>query len=528
MKQVLGWYNIQDLNKQIVGQIKIGILPSATFSTPKSTKYFRNNQPMSHINLTTNLPNPMKSVIPKQNSEASPKVFFQQLNTQLQDLQELTTRIQQRVYNTPRYSQTSQDDTTHKDSSNMMMEITKTAHDNDDVNTKESSRNDTSTNNLHQDKNRIDLNLIAAEEENSVSNLGEENKSMVDNSSDLEASLVKNIFNPDIEQSPESKETTNADIEQFPESKETTNNIEDDNCSPHSKARYQEYHEETKETDVNNIADDAVSSCDSTDELLEDLKMFEKKFTFLKGTLEKDNDYEGDSWISDTEIIDINLMKHEINSSDKPQFDTVEKKDDVHCVTSSITTKCCDVILEEKGDIDFQIEGIIDDDDLVVNVSSTSYPSKEEEIDSCVGNHVSDEAITLMNLPNEFEKDITLMNSPNGFKEDITLKNGFTEDITNFDNPKQTSECFQGNQDILSEQGEKNMEPTLLEGLRGLNISHEEIGCSSNTEIKPADIPQYLFLISCFLILLCFTKMQDCGKVGWCVQDELYRLSIAF
>lgn len=105
LKQLNGWYNVHDFNGRTVGQIKIVIIPSATLSPSRSAKYFKRHEFVEPVNLdhvffSTKKYEPLPVISQTDSSidenNTSRSMLFEQLKVHLHDLGEITSKIKQR------------------------------------------------------------------------------------------------------------------------------------------------------------------------------------------------------------------------------------------------------------------------------------------------------------------------------------------------------------------------------------------------------------------------------------------------
>lgn len=101
MKQIIGWYNIHDFNGQTAGQLKVGVIPSVAISPSRSAKFFKQFEFMQPVNLDmaffSKCQDATNSLIVDGITETSKSMLFEQLKHNLQDLSDLTSNIRKRV-----------------------------------------------------------------------------------------------------------------------------------------------------------------------------------------------------------------------------------------------------------------------------------------------------------------------------------------------------------------------------------------------------------------------------------------------
>ena len=117
MKQINGWYNIHNFNNQCCGQIKVAIIPSLPLSPSKSSKYFKKYDIVEPCNLdlaffsvapkTTTATNStpgssilVDSITNVNNCQSSVSLFYQ-LRQNLHDLDTITRNIRNRSEQQP-------------------------------------------------------------------------------------------------------------------------------------------------------------------------------------------------------------------------------------------------------------------------------------------------------------------------------------------------------------------------------------------------------------------------------------------
>ncbi|XP_057312675.1 C2 domain-containing protein 3-like isoform X2 [Hydractinia symbiolongicarpus] len=101
MKQIIGWYNIHDFNGQTAGQLKVGVIPAVAISPSRSAKFFKQFEFMQPVNLDmaffSKCQDATNSLSVGGIPETSKSMLFEQLKHNLQDLSDLTSNIRKRV-----------------------------------------------------------------------------------------------------------------------------------------------------------------------------------------------------------------------------------------------------------------------------------------------------------------------------------------------------------------------------------------------------------------------------------------------
>lgn len=300
MNQILGWYNIHDLSRQIVGQIKLGLTPSTVPGPPVSHKYFQSKPPIPPVNLpSNNYSNPLPTFILKPDcheidSNSDNTTIFQKLHSHLHDLQNLTSRIQERAFQTTKVEQY-QSSASEVDASKIP------AYPYDPV-------------------PEIVPEVVPEVVSEIIPNLPE-----VD---DVKTSLSYNTINVDGIEDDAEKASNDEPLISFQNNEEQSGICNDDVASVETDHIPEKLCEEelliesrkdsVEKQDIFEIEDllgnedrEDDDELDNTDALLSDLKKFRQKFTVIKNSIEKEGAFEQDSWISDSEIIHINPHKKE-------------------------------------------------------------------------------------------------------------------------------------------------------------------------------------------------------------------------
>ena len=338
MKQILGWYHILDFNGQIVGQIKIGIIPTNTLSPSRSLKYFKKVEFIEPINLEfscfTN------QFLQSKNEDVavdsiSKSTLFEQLKNNLNDLHCVTRRIESCANNEP----------THTINSAREVQNGKPfiVHDvekkiNGFEKTAETIQNDGNSQNTQKSEssNQKSIDLVTYAYESDIENQGSQ-LSTEDNSS------KRNTHENELEI--------------------------------------------TKDDDEDRDGDEqADSSCDETDELLNHLREFENKYNYLKKLAHDDSD----SVISDNEVLDVQPCRDKCNKNLCRQEQPVEPvqvifgHDDTDATYEIRSNEVADGKDQERQQnlpASVNLTNIVDD---VVNISSGEPTKEDEQIDTPV------------------------------------------------------------------------------------------------------------------------------------------------
>jgi len=100
MKQIVGWYNISDFNRQTIGQLKVAIIPNKILSPSRSNRYFKKMEFLEPVNLEfTCFKNPRENVVTTNDREndvmnsTSKSLLLEQLKGKLADLDNITKQI---------------------------------------------------------------------------------------------------------------------------------------------------------------------------------------------------------------------------------------------------------------------------------------------------------------------------------------------------------------------------------------------------------------------------------------------------
>ena len=110
MKQINGWYNIHNFNNQCCGQIKVALIPSSPLSPSKSSKYFKKydivqpcNLDLAFFSTNTNTTSTKSTkcgdpaLFITEETKQSSESLFEQLRRNLQDLDTMTRNIRNRT-----------------------------------------------------------------------------------------------------------------------------------------------------------------------------------------------------------------------------------------------------------------------------------------------------------------------------------------------------------------------------------------------------------------------------------------------
>ena len=332
MKKILGWYHILDFNGQIVGQIKIGIIPTKTLSPSRSLKYFKKVEFMKPINLEfsrfTNqlLQSKNEDVTADSTSKST---LFEQLKNNLNDLQCVTRRIESRANNEPTHAIN-----TTREVQNSKPFIARDVE--NEINgfekTIETIQNDDNSQNTQQSKssNKKSINLVTYTYECDIENQGSQLST------------------------------------------------EDNSCKRNA---HENESEITKDDDDDHDDDEqADGSFNETDELLNHLREFENKYNYLKKLAHDDSD----SVISDNEVLDIQQCQDKRNKTLCSQEQPVEPvqvifgHDDADAAYKRRSNEVADGKDPERQQnvpTGVNLTNIVDD---VVNISS-GEPTKEDE-----------------------------------------------------------------------------------------------------------------------------------------------------
>lgn len=311
MKLINGWYNIHDFNDQCCGQLKVAIIPSQPMSPSKSSKYFKKHNIVEPCNLHLALYNskpvsssPVSNL--KGGAGESSTSLFEQLRQNLKDLEKMTHDIKTRSLKSTSENEpvvVLQDEGISGDASR---ESTNERYSKEDVFSPQIIQIEVDQNSTESD-NRSNISSLHDSPLPILDDVEELNTEFEYPERDDSARLCRNVSGePSVRDSSDSSQDEN---------------IVDDGCCG--------------DGDLN----------DSTDDLLEHLREFERKYKHLKNIVQNDSDFECD--------------------------------DDLDVISSPAFTSPRDALRSQKSTV--YAEGSIGDSffDQVVNVSS-GEPSKED------------------------------------------------------------------------------------------------------------------------------------------------------
>ena len=325
LKQINGWYNIYDFNRWTVGQIKIGIFPSVVLSPSRSAKYFKHHEFVEPVNLEhVFFSNKFEGQHEyKQqltvDDNTSRSMLFEKLKLHLNDLSDMTNKMKISNQETVPVR-----DTTVKDLTNAL-------------------------------KNSPELDQVAVCRDESTKNSEKveeilesvtgENILPIDNSNNTHTSTMSEKNNPLIQYGIVSNDVFNIN-----DTIQKVQNIDtEQQC------------EEIQENHVDGFLksdEDLMSlSCcpedelnDSTDELLEHLRDFEKKYKHLKEIVQNDSDFDDSE---DENKCKDNSMRKDRKDSENSSFQSprdVESLNDGGEERKEAFTFDCDVVNVSSGD----------------------------------------------------------------------------------------------------------------------------------------------------------------------------------
>ena len=331
MKQILGWYHILDFNGQIMGQIKIGIIPTKTLSPSRSLKYFKKVEFMEPINLEFSCFK--NQFLQSKNEDAaidstSKSTLFEQMKNSLNDLECVTRRIESRANNEPTHAMNSTGEVQNSkpfivrgvDNEINGFEKTDETIQKGDNNSQDPQKSESSN------KKSIDLVTYTYEGDikNQGSQLATEDNSSKRNTHENELEITK----------------------------------DDD-----------EDHDDEEQAD---------GSCDETDELLNHLREFEAKYNYLKKLAHHDND----SVISDNNVLDVQQCQDKRIENLCRQEQLIDQVLFGHGDPDATYEICSNEVADSKNQerqqnilASVNLTNIVDD---VVNISS-GEPTKEDE-----------------------------------------------------------------------------------------------------------------------------------------------------
>lgn len=315
MKLINGWYNIHDFNDRCCGQLKVAIIPSQPVSPSKSSKYFKKHEIVEPCNLHLAFYNskPVSSSVVSnlENGPAESSFLFEQLRQNLKDLEKMTHDIKTRS-----------DKSSSEKEPVTLLQHERLQHFDD------SSKQTTS------DKKPEDYESYSPD-------MAQDTNTSGDPSNISEGSLHDSSGTPILD------DVEHVDTEfEYPERDDSARL-----CTNASGDEPSVRNSSDSSQDENIVRDDGSSRegdqelNDSTDDLLEHLREFERKYKHLKTIVQNDSDFEYD--------------------------------DDLEVTSSPAFTSPRDALRSQKST--FFTEGGIEDSffDQVVNVSS-GEPSKEE------------------------------------------------------------------------------------------------------------------------------------------------------
>ena len=261
MKLINGWYNIHNFNNQCCGQLKVAIIPSTPLSPSKSNKYFKKYDIVEPCNLDLVMfpKSPQLSTI--ENDGTSSSSLFEQLRQNLNDLEQMTLNIKNRTQSTskaplPEKNQTS---------------------------------------NIHKPQQENDQSSSSLQEQNvesatsSLIKTGQTSHQTV-NILDQPENDFQNLHC----QSPDVLDTQETSINfEYPE-RDNNSLVFNRNHSNEPSVREAESVTSSQDVSCTNTEQQSVSESlnDSTDDLLEHLKEFERKYKHLKTIVQNDSDFD--------------------------------------------------------------------------------------------------------------------------------------------------------------------------------------------------------------------------------------------
>ena len=276
MKQINGWYNIQNFNNQCCGQIKVAVIPSLPLSPSKSSKYFKKydlvepcNLDLAFFSATTKKTSSLLAASKEnEDSDKSSVSLFEQLKQNLQDLDTITRSIKNRTEPQRRTTLVTTEDAADKSSELYLQEqdietipvvleadTTVTSVSSSQTYTREEPSNLDYQEDTRRRSSTLDLRLDVTREEI------HENRSTLDD----------NVGSGTSYQEPSIQGLEDA--------------VSSDDISSHGDNK-----------DEGEVAVETESfQNDSTDDLLEHLKEFERKYKHLKTIVQNDSDFDSDS-----------------------------------------------------------------------------------------------------------------------------------------------------------------------------------------------------------------------------------------
>jgi len=269
MKSINGWYNIHNFNNQCCGQLKVAIIPSTPLSPSKSNKYFKKYDIVEPCNLDLVMfpKSPQLSVV--ENDGTSSYSLFEQLRQNLNDLEQMTLNIKNRTQNNV------------------------------------AEQNPTSI--LH-NRQQENLQLTTNERESVSFSLQEQN---VDSATSSSINTCRTYPNHQVQQhldQPENDQNQNSHSPDISDTQETKTHFEYPERDNNSLVFTRNHSNEPSIQEAESTISSQDSSCtitepqsipeslnDSTDDLLEHLKEFERKYKHLKTIVQNDSDFDNDS-----------------------------------------------------------------------------------------------------------------------------------------------------------------------------------------------------------------------------------------
>ncbi|XP_066911163.1 C2 domain-containing protein 3-like isoform X2 [Clytia hemisphaerica] len=302
MKSINGWYNIHNFNNQCCGQLKVAIIPSTPLSPSKSNKYFKKYDIVEPCNLDLIMfpKSPQLSVV--ENDGTSSCSLFEQLRQNLNDLEQMTLNIKNRTQNNV------------------------------------AEQNPTSILHNPQQEN---VQLTTNERESVSFSLQEQN---VDSATSSSINTCRTSPNHQVQQQidqPENDQNQNSHSPDISDTQETKTHFEYPERDNNSLVFTRNHSNEPSIQEAESIISSQDSSCtiteqqsvpeslnDSTDDLLEHLKEFERKYKHLKTIVQNDSDFDDSDGNNEDQIISSPVfssprgtaMAFKQPDSDKPVF----------------------------------------------------------------------------------------------------------------------------------------------------------------------------------------------------------------
>lgn len=309
MKQINGWYNIHNFNNQCCGQIKVAIIPSLPLSPSKSSKYFKKYDIVEPCNLdlqffscatkttTSSTTTPGSSLLIDSNTNVnctqSSVSLFEQLRQNLHDLDTITRNIRNRTEQQPlisRHESRSQQPATMFSTTAATTEILSGKSSGSSCVLQEQSI-ETIPVSLENVVSRDDTDSVSSVSSNCTYTRGEPNiKSLGDQYETVEHGNKQTSFDDFVgSATTDGYQEPSVQGSLSSSSSSSENNVSNGNDTKSSHGDSKDGTEVKVTASTIDTADSIHN--DSTDDLLEHLKEFERKYKHLKTIVQNDSDF---------------------------------------------------------------------------------------------------------------------------------------------------------------------------------------------------------------------------------------------